>query len=160
LAPSRSWALPPGLVLFQLLWPTKARHGKQLLALFLAAIPICQKSHSPLTRDDSIRKNLMHVQACTPFVENLHLVSPCDVLLIEHVLVFRNAEALGMDEQRFTSCVLLATRSFSQAQQWVVPAHTRISLVDWLVCTICPRSLCWRILLHSTLFHPGWCSPT
>ena len=67
---------------------------------------------------------------------------------------------MGEEKQRFTSRVLLAKRDFSPAQQWVVPAHTRISLVVWLTGTICARSLGRSLHPYSTLFHPGWCIPT
>ena len=66
---------------------------------------------------------------------------------------------MGEEKQRFTSRVLLAKSVFLPAQQWVVPALTRISLVVWLMGTICARSLDRSLHLYSTLFPPGWCSP-
>jgi hypothetical protein len=51
----------------------------------------------------SIRKNLMHIQACASGVENLHLISPavCD-------LAVRGCSETGEPEQRFSSTCSLS----------------------------------------------------
>ncbi|SRR6266704_100720 len=57
------------------------------------------------------------------------------------LLSLSGGSEMGTEKQRFTSRVLLARSVFSSAQQWVVPTHTRISLVVWLMGAICARSL-------------------
>src|SRR5258708_5816606 len=97
----------------------------------------------------------MHIQPCTVCVEDLHFTAP--VLFCS--LCNRRLRN-GCVETKILFCVLLAKSVFSPAEQWVVPAHTRISLVDWLRGTICARSLNPSLHLYSTLFPCGWCSPT
>ncbi len=57
---------------------------------------------------------------------------------------------LGWAETKILFYVLLAKSVFSLAQQGVVPAPTRISLVVWFLDTSCERSL---VSEHPLLFY-------
>jgi hypothetical protein len=92
----------------------------------------------------------MHVQACTPWVENLHLVSPCDVLLIEHVLVLRNAPTwvwMNKDSLLRAACDKILLTSATMGGSCAYPDQSRgLARVHNL------RAI--SVLAHPTPFYP------